>query len=708
MKPNLFKQSVLAVGVVTAMGIAGTAAIAATSGTAGETTTKVTITNKASANYSVGDVAQPKVDSNIVTITVSEQVSFSLTANNADGNKGDDLNENEKVAPNGFVLFEHTLTNTGNRQDEYTVSLENVTGDDSQYNLAESTFSYQIYNADNNAATTPQNSGTNLNVATFNNVKFKLEAGQYVDFTISAKTNGNKGGNKQDLLLSATSTELTGNTTAGVKKTLTNTDSSITKLPSFSIVKTMTNGLDLNNKSDTASYKIQIKNITSGFSTAATNVKIEDFLPAGLVLAEGLTAADITVSSSATKGTIATSSAGDNGFSITGVNIPVDGVITIDFKVIQGGAGTLDPANALNHVNVTDDLDDNADTDNTLVDSTKTANEKNVTEFYPDSETNYTNGTTAGLDDANDSTQPLLTIRRNVTLTKKTTGEIPSTSDSADGSNTANRVTHESIITNSGQDVEGDKSGELTFTITENASNSAVNFDPNSVTITYDADGDLTTTGDQTKVSISPTTTNGNKYDLNSVFGANGLPAGMASGSKVVINYEVKSESAVIGSEDSTTVTLDSTGEGASAQGSITDTTYVRGIDLVKTQSLDANCDGTSDNGTFVRTNIAAEPTQCVIYQIKAENTFSSLNITNLLISDKISNFSNGATVFEKTSGVYGSITAGSGSKITDSTVKKNASNATIGEEAVYATVDTLAANEKATLQFAIKIKTDR
>jgi hypothetical protein len=696
MKSNTFNYSLLAVGVAALMGVS-TGVIAATSGTVGDTTTEVTIANVASANYSVGDVPQPKVESNEVIIKVSEQVSFSLVSNNEDGSAGNDSNVNEEVAPNGFALFEHTLTNTGNREDEYTVSLENVTGDDSQYDLDNSTFSYQIYDANNETATGQDSSGSDLNVNTFNNVNFTLEAGQYVDFTINAKTKGNKGGNAQDLLLSATSTELTGNTQSGVTNTLTNTDSSITKLPSFSIVKTMKNGLDLNDTADTATYEVKVKNIASGYSTAATDVTIEDFLPAGLVLATGLTTSDIIASGSATKGTIASSNAGDDGFSITGIDIPVGETITITFDVIQGGTGTLDPATALNHVDVTDDLDDNVDTDNTLVDSTKTANEQNVGDFYPETEINYTDGTQADIDDINDSTQPLLTISRDVSLTEVSKGEIPRTSDSQDGAITANRVTHETVITNNGQDVEGDTAGELTFTITDDAGNPQVNFDPNSVTITYDIDGDLTTTGDQTTVDIAPTTTNGNTYDINSA-----LPNGIASGGKAVINYEVKSENAVIGTENSTTITLDSAGEGASTQQTVTDTTFVRGIELDKTQSLDADCDGTSDNGTFNDNDIDAEPGQCVVYQIEAKNTSGAqtdvpgFNITGLKIFDLLSNFSANADVDK----IQPTTTSGAPNTITVPAFE--------AADRITTTVTPLAPQDTATMQFTIKIKTNR
>ena len=97
MKSNVFNYSLLAVGIAAVMGITTTANAAKS----GATTTGVEITNKATASYSVSGEEQPDVESNEVKITVQEQVSFSLIANNDDtaagGTKDDDVNIKEPV-----------------------------------------------------------------------------------------------------------------------------------------------------------------------------------------------------------------------------------------------------------------------------------------------------------------------------------------------------------------------------------------------------------------------------------------------------------------------------------------------------------------------------------------------------------------------------------------------------------------------------------
>ena len=369
MKSNNFNYSLLAVGVAAVMGIS-TGANAATSGTVGDTTTKVTITNQASASYNVGELKQPTVYSNEVVIEVSEQVSFSLVSNNEDDSLGDDSNVNEEVAPNGFASFKHTLANTGNRTDSYTIKLENVTEDDKDYDLENSTATFTVY-----SGTTAGTTGT-ITFAQAQNQTFTLDKGQSVQFTINAKTTGNIGGNEQALLLSATSSILANNanTNADTKPTLTNTDRSITKLPTFSIVKTVTNALDLNDlDNDTAEYQIVVKNneVNDSYSTEAVDVAIADNLPTGLIIAKSLTTSDIQVEGGATIGSFDTANAGaigSKGFNIKGVNIPVAGTVTITFTVKKDPNAALDPATAINHVSVTDDLDNSANTANTVID----------------------------------------------------------------------------------------------------------------------------------------------------------------------------------------------------------------------------------------------------------------------------------------------------------------------------------------------------
>ncbi|WP_201616263.1 MULTISPECIES: hypothetical protein [Psychrobacter] len=696
MRSNTFNHSLLAIGVAAVLGLSTTANAAPgdPAGTTG-TTTKVEITNQASASYNVSDQEQPVALSNIVKVTVSEQVAFTLSADNDDtaagGEQNDDANIKEEVAPNGFAVFEHTLTNTGNRTDTYTLSLVDP---DTNYVPADSNITFNVYNAGGGAAvrtgTIPYSSLTN---GTEDSV---LEKGQYVKFVIKAKTSGDKGGDSQQLSISVKSKALTDNG-APVNK-LTNTDTSFTRLPTFAIVKTITNGLDLNDTTDTAEYKIVVTNESTAFSTDATEVDIADFLPAGLVLAAPLTAANITASSTATVGAIVASGAGDSSFNVTGNTIPVGQNITFLFTVKQGGSGTLVPADAINHVTVTDDLDNNTATANTLVDSTDTGRELLVSDFYPTTEINNLNGQTPA-NTGDDSTLPLSkggTIRRALTLTGITTREIAPTSG------TLGQVTHATVITNTGKDVEGSNAGELTFTITDNdgGARDAINIEPGSVTVTYYPNGDDTTTP---SVTAAPITAVGGVYDIYSA-----LPSGIAPNGTVTINYKVSSvkaplftpSSSTTPTDEDTIVTLIPKLEGAPVKATVTDKTTVRGLVLLKTQAINADCTGIPAAGAFVSTDIEdALPGQCIVYKVQAKNTSSTaaassptgvgFDITDVIISDEFTNFENEADY------VVGSVTAANGTAAETS-------------DSVTTTVDTLAPQATATMQFKVKIQTTR
>ena len=682
MKPNTFKHSLIAVGITAVLGIS-TGALA-TNTTTGTTTTNVDIKNIATANYDVAGVKQPEVKSNEVIVRVSERLSFSLTANNEDGTPNDTINENLDVAPNGFAVFQHTLTNTGNRSDTYTVNLANLTDDDADYDLTASTVSYSIYNAGQVPGTdTPVSTQSNLSVATVNGNTLTLEAGQFIKFTINAKTKDNKGGNRQNLRLTATSALL-----PAANRTLTNNDKSVTKLPTFSIVKTVTNALDLNNANDTATYQIVIKNPTTTYSANATDVTITDNLPAGLLIAQALTTNSITTSGSATKGTLNQT---NKGFELTGVNIPVNGSITINFTVKKDPDVAL-ANNALNHVKVTDDLDNSPATDNTLIDSTDSTVE-NVTLFYPVDDTDFTNGTNATGNDGNDSTQPLGTIKRNLTLTNPTVREITPTSG------TAGQATHQTIITNTGQNTEGDVAGRLTFTITDNDNGTpdAVNIVPGSVTLTYDPDGPNGSAPAQTAVGITPNSSG--VYDIKTA-----LPNGIAPTGTVTISYKVSSENAEVGFSEDTVVRLTASGTGAPTVAPVTDRTDVKGITLVKSQALDATCDGVADTAFSSSAEpLAATPGQCIIYQIFATNTSTTargFNIQNLVISDATSNFS--ATADYRGNSLATTTTTGNGTVVTSPAALNSAATA------VSTTVNPLVPQGTATMNFSVKIKTNR
>ncbi|MGP5501407.1 hypothetical protein [Psychrobacter faecalis] len=694
MKSSTFNYSLLAIGVAAVLGLS-TAASAVETPT---TTTGVDITNQATANYSVAGQAQPEAKSNVVKVSVSQQVSFSLTANNNDTAQGGTLNDdkNEKIAvtPNGFVLFEHTLKNTGNTTDTYDIT---IGATDPKYIQNESTVTYTVYEAD---GVTTVADRTNITVAYMENkvLPSTLEKGQSVKFTIKAKTSGNKGNENLPLQLSVTSRNLT--QSAAATKTLTNTDTSFTRLPTFGIVKTITNGLDLNDLTyqDTATYKVVVTNDGTLFSADATNITIEDVLPNGLVMANALTASNITVGTGATKGTIAPGSAGTQGFSITGVDLPVGQSITITFQVKQTGAVTITPAVAMgmiNHVTVTDDLDeDAATTGDIVIDSTKDGSPENVSTFYPatNPEVNYVNGQPT-VNAGDDSTVPLLTIERKLTLTGITTKEIAPVTGLTSTA-TAGQVTHSTVITNTGKDVEGSKPGELTFTITDNDGTTPdkVNVVPGTVKVTYIPGG----TG--TSVIDAPITAVGGIYDISTV-----LPAGIKAGGIVTITYNVSANNAPLfdpvtstadtdATFEETLVTLIPGEEGAPTPITVTDKTTVRGLVLVKKQAMALDCVATSTGitGTFVTTDITgALPGQCIIYQIEARNTSTTaagFPITNVLISDEFSKFAPNATF------VVGSLADLDGAEIE-------------GTDRVTTTVATLAAQATATMQFKVQIK---
>ena len=691
MKSNTFNYSLLAIGVAAVLGLS-TAASAVETPT---TTTGVDITNQATANYSVAGQAQPEAKSNIVKVSVSQQVSFSLTANNNDTAQGGALNDdkNEKIAvtPNGFVLFEHTLKNTGNTTDTYDIT---VGATDPKYIQNESTVTYTVYEAD---GITPVAGRTNITVTYTENtiLPSELTKGQSVKFIIKAKTSGNKGNETLPLQLSVTSRNLT--QSAATTKTLTNLDTSFTRLPTFGIVKTITNGLDLNDLTDTATYKVVVTNDGTLFSADAKNITIADVLPDGLVMAKELTSSNITVSTGATKGTVATGNLGTKGFSITGVDLPVGQSITILFDVKQDQTVAITPAIAMgmiNHVTVTDDLDEDvATTGDIVIDSTKSGTSENVSTFYPTDDVENLNGETP-VNKGDDSTVPLLTIQRKLTLTGVTTKEIAPVTGltSAD---TAGQVIHSTVITNTGKDVEGSKPGELTFTITDNDGTTpdAINVVPGTVKVTYNPNDGA---GAGTAQVITAGTDG--VYDINTVF-----TAGVKAGGTVTITYNVSANNAPLFNSSTTTddanatfedtlVTLIPGKEGAPTPLIVTDKTTVRGLVLVKKQAIAADCAPTSTGitGTFVTTDItAALPGQCIIYQIQARNTSTTaagFPITNITILDEFSRFAPNATY------VVGSLADMDGVEAETTTN-------------VTTTLATLAPQGTATMQFKVQIK---
>ena len=677
MKSNTFNYSLLAVGVAAVMGLS-TGANAADSG---QTKTDVDIINVATAKYNVAGVGQ-EVTSNSVKITVSEQVSFSLTTDN----------DNDKtVAPNGFVIFEHRLTNEGNRKDNYTIIVTDRTDDTKQFDLTKSTITYRIYTDGEVPAPTTGIAGT----ISASNTKVPLESNQFAVITVKAKTNANKGGDTQNLDLTATGTALaTGN------KSVTNIDKSKTILPTFSIIKTISKPLDLNNNDDTSTYTIVISNPTTAFSDVATDIQITDTLPTGLVIAKALSTSspDIKIDGGANVGTLDPANSGGlgtSGFNLKGASIPVGGKITITLVVKRAQDATI-AVGVLNHVKVTDDLDnDETTTDNILIDSTDSTVE-NVGNFYVTNDVDKTSGTAPTVDDGTDYTQPLTTIKRALTLGVATTREIAPLTSTTD---TKGQVTHTATITNNGQDIEGNTANPLTLTITD-GTNAQVNPVLSQFFLVYTTKAGAVST----PIAVTPIK-NDNVYTISSTQFPGG--AGIEAGGKLEVRYNMESISnggnlgAAIDSTEETVVQLTATGAGAPTVPSITDTTIVKGLTLAKSQLKDPACNiAVNTTTSFSTTDIAAEPGQCVIYQIIANNTFTSASntpITNLVISDLLSNFDTKAD--------YVDLSAVTTVSSTNSSISVPANKTTTD---VTTTVSPLAATNSATLRFKIKIKTDR
>ena len=288
----------------------------------------------------------------------------------------------------------------------------------------------------------------------------------------------------------------------------------------------------------------------------------------------------------------------------------------------------------------------------------------------------------------------------------------PTTREFATASGTASQVTHTTIITNNGQDVEGTDNSPLTFTIADGGNNTAVRPVTGPVSITYTPPGN-----NPTPVTTTITPVN-NVYTINNA----ALPGGIAKGGTVAINYNVSSgnvtspttvaDRAIEGTTETTVVTLTPTGNGAPAATSVTDTTNVKGLTLEKFQALDINCNGTIDTGDtdFTKNAVDAKPDQCIIYRIDAKNTSSAIqtttpanasgfNITGLTISDARSQFAAGAE--------YVSGTAAS-SATTSSSIGNATANATAIAAAMNSTTDKLSPQGTATLRFTVKVKNSR
>ena len=701
MKSITFNYSLLAVGVAAVMGVS-TGANAATPANA-VTAGAAPINNVATASYSIAGVSQPSVTSNTVTVNVSETANFALTSTVDDGSIGDDTAINQTATPGGTTTFTHNLTNTGNVTDTYTI---NTTGNDSSlvtatpdYPLGTAPVTFTIVQANGTPLTDAQVTalGTQAQTGTLTNGgTIRLQPGTRANLSYEAATPDNRNGNDKGVgTLTATSTFFTANNAPGA--TLVNENQTIVRLPTFKIVKTATSTVDLTVDNPQIAYSIVVTNAITDYSTAATDIVIRDVLPVGLSLPNG-TASDVTVTGGAGTATISTVGT-RQAINVAVANLAVGASRTITFTVnVNRDQFTSANSSVTNNAEVYDKFVGPVSplpaspvlgTDYDILDSTDS--EIGVTRVPDDAG----EGNGAGTD------SPGVTnfTRRAVVVSNPTTREIPP------ASGTASQATHSTLITNSGQDGEGTNANPLTFTIADGGNNGAVRPVTGPVSATYTPPGN----GAPVTITLQPTVAGGNTYTLDgTTLPTAQFPNGIAPGGTLAINYKVSSgnvaapatvaDAAAVGSTETSVVTLTPAGINAPAATTVTDTTNVRGLTLVKSQALDATCSGTVAASTFIQTAIDAEPDQCVIYRIQATNTSSAalgFNLNDLTISDLLSNFSAGADLV-------------AGSPATSATASSTAGIASTTSTAVLGTNYTLVPQGVGTLTFKIKIKNAR
>ncbi len=723
MKLNTFNYSLLAVGVAAVMGVS-TGAIAST--TSGSTTNSTTsaINNVATASYSVANVAQPTVTSNTVTVNVSETANFILYATNG-VSAVDDKNENIATTPGATATFNHILINEGNVTDTYNINttanndanIETATPTSGYAHPANADVTFTIRQKGGATLTTDQanallaagqaQTGTLTGGANAAGRNIKLLPGLEAALSYTSPTPVDRtGGDIAVGTLTATSSFITTATTTGTKvPTLVNENQTIVRLPTFSIVKTGASSVDLTATNPQIPYTITVTNASTTYSADATSFVIRDVLPAGLSLTNG--ASSVTTVSGAT---VTTSIVGGRTvIDVAVTNLAVGANRTITFTAnIDKNQFTGANSSVTNNVAVYDKfvgavgtLPDTPTVNNDydILDNTLTPAAGSENTRVP-AAADQPNG--AGVDTPATTTF----TRRAVVLSNPTTREI------APASATAGQVTHSTIITNNGQDNEGTNNNPLSFTIADDAANGAVRPVTGPVSVTYTPPGANPT---QVTVSINPV---GGVYTLNSsTLPTAQFPNGIAPGGTLAINYKVSSgnvtspgtvaDAAAVGSTETTIVTLTPTGTGAPAATIVNDTTNVKGLTLVKSQSLDAACNADASTASYIQTAISGAPDQCVIYRIQATNTSSAIqttnpaaasgfNITALEIKDLFSNFSAGANF------VTGSATSGA---TNSSTI---ANPVVVANTSVAATASTLAPQGVATLTFKIKIKNAR
>jgi len=222
------------------------------------------ISNIASATYTDSTGNTKTVSSNIVTTTVLPVASFTLI-----------VDRTANANANNQVSLSHTLTNTGNGSDTFTVNVADVTSGD-QYDFS----NLKVYlDANKDGVPDSQTPVTSVTLA----------AGESVNLIVQATTPTTKAGGVALSAGDLGKLTITAQSTLDNTLTATNTDTvKITNGAVISVIKSASvTAIDATQASSTArevEYKLVYQNTGN---TTATDVTVTDLLPAGLTYVAG-------------------------------------------------------------------------------------------------------------------------------------------------------------------------------------------------------------------------------------------------------------------------------------------------------------------------------------------------------------------------------------------------------------------------------------
>ena len=223
----------------------------------------VSISNIAVASYTDATGAPQTVNSNEVRTTVLQVASFTLVADRT-----------ATVNPNGQVALSHTLTNTGNGTDTFTLNLANLAPSATDTTDLNNIAIYIDANGDGVADNT-------TNLAT---QSVTLPAGQSVNLIVvgTAPINATNGQAAQ-LRISATTTTALAPSQVAAGATVSNTDT-VTITGDAIVNVTKSASVTTANVGSTVEYTLTYSNTGN---TTATDLVIRDLLPANVTYVTG-------------------------------------------------------------------------------------------------------------------------------------------------------------------------------------------------------------------------------------------------------------------------------------------------------------------------------------------------------------------------------------------------------------------------------------